>query len=137
MTPDVSEDTNRYGCEECWPSSDPTAAWIATGRLRCEAEVADRAHYHTRIVVCDVCSQQFLKAFYEEVDFDDGDDEQFMVVAPITPAEADTLLFRDDGEGDWLAVGKNRRVVRKDCPKGDPDGVIRWGDGYYLKPDDE
>ncbi len=136
MTPQVSDDTNRYGCPECWPS-DATAAWKATGRLRCETEVSDSSHFHERILVCDACSQKFLKAFYEEVDFEDGDDPQYLVVVPITPAEEDTLLFRDDGAGDLFAVGKNRRVVRRDCPKGDPGGVISWGYGYQLKPDDD
>jgi hypothetical protein len=137
MTPEIPEDSIRYGCPECWPSSDATAAWNATGRLRFVVEVSDRSHFHQRILVCEACSQKFLRTFYEEVDFEDGDDPQYLVVVPITPAEEDTLLFRDEGVGDRFAVGKNRRVVRKDSPKGDPDGVIRWGYGYRLKPDDD
>jgi len=136
MTDGSSAENTGYGCPECWPA-DAHSAWAATCRLPFEAEVVDAAHFHLRIHVCRVCSQKFLKSFYEEIDWEDGDDPQFFAVVPITPAEEDVIFARGDGDGDFLSVGKDRHVVRKDCPKGDPDGVIRWSFGFRLRPEHE
>ncbi len=130
-----ADDVSQFGCAKCW-SADAQTAWNLTWGLRRDIEVLDGAHLHQNIVVCDACSQKFLKTFYEEIDWEDGDDPQYLTVFPITTAEEDALLFRGDGSLEFTDVGKDRWVVRKDCPKGDPDGVIRWGYGYRLKPDD-
>ncbi|MGH9425939.1 MAG: hypothetical protein ACRD2L_06520, partial [Terriglobia bacterium] len=62
-----------FGCERCCPSSADAAR---AASLTCEADLVDEPHFSIKILVCPSCSQRFLYAFTETINWEGGNDMQ-------------------------------------------------------------
>jgi hypothetical protein len=116
-----------FGCERCWPAS-ADAAWEARAGLDSEQELIDESHLHVTIRACRSCSQRFVSIFNETVDWVDGDDPQYWTLLPVTAAEAANLTAQGGSvtEMGLNALGRGRRCLRHDHPKGAPARSY-WG----------
>ena len=126
----------RFGCERCWPSA-AAAAWEARGTLSQVAELVDQSHFQVMILGCSHCTQRFLSAFAETIDWADGDDPQSCTLLPLTDAEAADLLRRRDSltEFELGLLGSGRRCLRSDFPKSAGPRIF-WGTGNPIGPHD-
>ena len=87
------------------------------------------------ILTCDRCSQRFVSVFAETVDWVDGEDPWSLV--PVTEAEAARLIAQADSttENELLALGPERRCLRRDNPKG-AEPRAYWVTGMRIGPHD-
>ena len=117
------------GCDRCWPPT-AEAAWEARALLSCAAMPVDESHYIVSILECPSCTQRFVSAFSEMVDWTGGDDAQFWTLMPITAAEAVGLVQQGASltEAKLAALGPGRRALRRDYPTGG-EPRIYWGTG--------
>ena len=121
-----------FGCAQCWPPA-ADAAWAAPGARTRVAELIDESHFAVSILACPRCSQRFVKIFTESIDWADGDDPQYWTLMPITAAEAADLARQQSSlkEADLNALGRGRRSLRRDCPKGVTQSIY-WGTGIHV-----
>jgi hypothetical protein len=125
-----------FGCEHCWPSA-ADAAWAARGTLAHVQELIDESHLHVMILACTRCSQRFVSVFTETIDWQDGDDPQHWALLPLTPTEAVYLILQGPSliEAELAALGRGRRCLRHDHPKG-AAAQSSWGTGLSVGPHD-
>jgi hypothetical protein len=120
-----------FGCGHCWPPA-AEAAWEARGALTHVRDLADGMHFHVMILTCPHCAQRFVSVFTEEIDWQDGDDSQYWTLLPITGTEALDLQKHDVLlEKKLNALGRGRRSLRRDYPKGTEPRIF-WGTGIFL-----
>ena len=110
-----------FGCAACWPP-DAESAQAARARLSLIAVLIDESHFHVMILGCDRCGQQFISIFTEMVDWADGEDPQYWTLLPLRPPEASALITRGAAltENEINALGRERKCLQYDCPKGTP-----------------
>ena len=116
-----------FGCEVCWPS-EAEAAYLASRGLSRVAELVDESHCHVTIRACEKCGLNFVSVFTETIDWSDGDDSQYWTLFPIEASEAADLISREGSvtEGAINALGKARKCLQHDHPKGKPTRTS-WG----------
>ena len=92
--------------------------------------LVDESHYIVSILVCPSCTQRFVSAFSETVDWTGGDDSQYWTLMPITAAEAVDLVQQGDSltEAKLAALGPGRQALRRDYPTGQAPHIY-WGTG--------
>ncbi len=82
---------------------------------------SEDSHFSRRLFKCKQCGQLYLKEFYEEIDWVDGDDPQYLTYIPVeNQKEAETINQVDLWEFQTFSPRINR-----DWPKGKPK-TIRW-----------
>jgi hypothetical protein len=98
-----------------------------------EGDLIEESHFSVRIRVCPACKQRFLSVFTETIDWDDGDDPQYLTVLPLTAAEAAELILQasDLTEATLDALGTGRKSLHYDHPKG-REARIYWGMGIMV-----
>jgi hypothetical protein len=101
-----------------------------------ECRVVDESHFHVIILLCQQCSQRFVSVFAETIDWLDGEDPQFWTLLPITGDEA-VVVMQSYGNVETVlsTLGKNRRSLRHDFPKGE-DAKNYWSFGIPADPHD-
>ncbi len=77
---------------------------------------SEESHHSRRLVRCKECGQLYLKEFFEEIDWVDGDDPQYVTYIPVRDErEAEEI----DKVGIWEFQTFSPRINR-DYPKGKP-----------------
>ncbi len=123
-----------FGCAQCWPWI-AAKAWNARKKLILEYEVIDESHFHVMILACKHCSQRFVSVFSEEMDLIDGEDPQYWVLLPITTNEVGQLKHPKVKEAALYRLGKERRSLSHDWPKGEKKHSY-WGYGIPFRRHD-
>ncbi len=125
-----------FGCHVCWPT-DAEAAHAASRGLKTVAQLIDESHYHVTIRACHQCGQAFLAVFTETIDWTEGEDPQYWTLLPIQSEEARDLISQGEtvSEAAINSLGKGRRCLQHDYPKGKPPRTI-WGLGFFVGPHD-
>jgi len=115
-----------FGCEHCWPPA-AEAAWAARNALNHVATLFYEPHFHVMILACPRCSQRFLSAFTETIDWVNGDDAQSWTLLPLTEAEAADLVQQGDSltETALHGLGSDRRSLQRSRPIGTGE-QIAW-----------
>jgi len=128
----MSEVTEGFGCEQCWPPSSD-AAWQARSTLTSAAELIDESHFHVMILACPACAQRFVSIFTEMIDWANGDDAQYWQLMPITEIEAGNLIAQKDSLNETIldALGAGRRSLHRDYPSGKEPEII-WRTGISV-----
>lgn len=81
----------------------------------------EESHIFRYILKCKICGQLYFFEFYEEIDWEKGDDPQYVTYIPVkTAEEADILNTKSSME--LLGVGPR---LQHDSGKGNTDEV-RW-----------
>jgi hypothetical protein len=82
---------------------------------------SEDSHFSRRLIKCKQCNQLYLKEFYEEIDWIDGEDPQYLTYIPVeSQEEADAI----NQVGLWEFQTFSPRINR-DWPKSKPK-TIRW-----------
>ncbi len=128
--------TQEFGCDLCWPA-DTWAAWAARGGLTRLEELIDESHFIVSILACPRCNQRYVSIFTETIDWEGGNDPQYWTLLPITEVEAWGLIHQGASldEMSLNALGRERRCLRREHPKGEPPRVF-WGSGIRVGPHD-
>lgn len=77
------------------------------------------SHESRTIVRCSECGQLYLKDFYEEVDWVDGDDPQYWTYIPVDSKEEAEVLNKKNRFELQSVIPK----LNRDYPKGEPSRV--------------
>ncbi len=126
-----------FGCECCFQAPAAEAA-EARNRLRPLATLVDESHLGIRLVSCPDCGQIGASVFTETVDWVDSDDPQAVSLLPLTAEEVRRL----EAAGDALVpdlieeIGRGRRYLLVDMPKGEPTRVEWVLSGFWIHPHD-
>jgi hypothetical protein len=120
---------NTFGCSACYGDDPQTVR----DHLRTSAggpPIVDDSHFIVRIVRCRACSQGFIYIFTEFIDWEDGNDPQYVTLMPVTGVEAaaftdGTLPVQEAG-----ALGKDRRHLVDDWPASG-GRRLRWATGTF------
>ena len=122
-----------FGCGGCWPSR-ADAAWEARALLSLAAVLVDESHYIVRILECPNCTQRFISAFSETIDWSGGDDSQFWTLMPITAPEAADLARQGESltEAKLAGLATTRRSLRRDYPTAAAPRIY-WGTGAQSR----
>ena len=127
----MDESPQVFGCPAFWPP-DADAAWSSFNSLSIDHEFVDESHFMVKLRSCRKCSQQFVSAFSETVDWSDGDDPQFWSSVPVTPAESKVLLEAGESAVEKAcATTAARRSLCHDHPKG-PARKTYWSKGLVI-----
>jgi hypothetical protein len=118
-----------FGCRVCWPEN-ADSAWAARGSWIVERWLADDSHFRVVVLGCAICSQRFVSAFMETVDWDDGEDPMYWSIIPVSNSEAQDLT-RDN----FHQFGSGRRSLFRAFPKGESIET-RWATGVVMMPHD-
>lgn len=105
--------------------------------LTCEADLIAESHFHVLIRACPRCSQKFVSVFTETIDWEDGEDPQYWTLLPLTTTEAADLVQQGSSlsEATLNALGRGRKCLRHDYPKGEPPHSY-WGTGIAIRHHD-
>lgn len=135
MTPE-NQSTENFGCKRCWPAG-AEAAWEERRGHSNVTDLIDESHLHIMILECSTCSQRFVSVFTEMIDWVDGDDSQYWILLPLTPAEGTSLIDQRASltQSTFATLGPDRRCLRRDHPKGEKPAVY-WGRGLFVGPHD-
>jgi hypothetical protein len=98
--------------------------FVAAAKDRFEAvEVfVDESHFSRTLVKCRECGQLYFSQFYEEVDWDDGDDPQYSTYVPVAAPEQIAALKQSSIFEVWLYSPR----LQYDFPKGAKAPTVRW-----------
>lgn len=133
MNDSMTDITELYGCERCFPEDAEQAAtcWYKAATI---AELVAESHFSIKIRRCAECRQQFITVFAELIDWDNGEDPQECSVVPINDLEAARLLKiggeRALHEMLW-ALAPTRRSLHIRWPSGDRKSA-RWATGVII-----
>jgi len=73
------------------------------------------SHFSRELLKCRECGQLYFREFYEEIDWEGGEDPQYITYIPVTsPEEAEPLR-----EMDKLQLLEIRPRLQSDWPKGE------------------
>jgi hypothetical protein len=97
------------------------------------ADLIDESHFSVRIQACPTCGQRFLSVFTETIDWQDGDDDQYWSVLPITMAEGQALDDQNaaTSETQLPQLAPQRRSLSYDSPTGKAPRVY-WHTGVVV-----
>jgi hypothetical protein len=131
--PDSSPLAGQTGCPRCWPG-DPALAWEGRRGLALVHELVDESHFRITLRACPACSQHFIAAFVEDVDWADGDDPQYWSMMPLRMEESIRLVVLPAAEliRQLGLLSTDRRCLHRNAPKGAPASVA-WRDGLRLE----
>lgn len=129
----MTEATSDFGCSRCWPDT-PEAAWAARLEHERVAHLIAESHFVVSILRCLACDQHFVSIFTETIDWEGGNDPQYVTVMPLTNEEAARLLnLRDQlGEADLNALPSERRSLSQNWPEYAKESALTWGRGVYV-----
>lgn len=82
----------------------------------------DESHWRQYLLKCRECGQLYFFEFYEEVDWQDGDDPQFCTWVPIASEQDMGALVKAEP----LGVRQHRPRLHKDWPKGMVKPDVFW-----------
>ena len=85
-------------------------------------QYVNESHFGQCLLKCNECSQLYFFAFYEKVDWDDGDDAQYWTYVPVDTI-GEVEQFRSLGPLGLLAVVPR---LQKDFPKGATEPKVYW-----------
>ena len=94
-------------------------------RFELVEEITKSSHHWRYLLACRACGQRYFFEFYEEVDWQDGDDPSWMTYVPILSDEDLGHLTRQPPRA--LAMSGRERLCI-DHPKGGPK-TIAWVTG--------
>jgi hypothetical protein len=128
--------SHAFGCRKCQPDSAEEAAETARG-FEFVKRLIDESHYIVSILRCPHCAQAYLSVFTETIDWTDGEDPQYRTLLPIEAQEQEALVREGEDlrESTLNALGRERRSLRIDFPKGAPKRMF-WGLGLFVGPHD-
>ena len=84
---------------------------------------SEDAHFSRRLIKCKQCGQLYLKEFYEEIDWVDGEDPQYLTFIPVRSKEDAEEINK---VGLWELQTFSPRINR-DYPKGKPKRIYWVG----------
>lgn len=120
-----------FGCPFCYGEEAGTAS-INHRAAKATHVIIDDSHFIVTLPKCPECGQRFLRIFTEFVDWQGGDDAQYIDVLPITEEEAERIV--QDGEEVSLqylgSLGANRRRLQMDWPSGG-QRRLHWVTGTF------
>ena len=121
------QEPRAFGCPQCF-GDDAAAAW--DHKLQSRITLIDEYHFDVALRLCPACGQQFVCIFTEFVDWADGDDPQYCDRLPLTDSVADALAAQGTAVDlkQIEELGRNRRRLKMDHPKGQPRRVA-WANG--------
>ena len=80
------------------------------------------SHFFRCLAQCKECGQLYFKEFYEEIDWIDGDDPQYVTYVPVkTAAEIEKLK-----KANIFEIMLFQPCLRKDYPKGADKPKVYW-----------
>jgi|GEM_PF-881379 len=82
---------------------------------------SEDSHFSRRLIKCKQCDQLYLKEFYEEIDWVDGEDPQYLTYIPVESQKEAEIINQVDL---WEFQAFSPRINR-DWPKG-KQKTIRW-----------
>ena len=119
------------GCEKCF-QADAEAMDKARVKFARIARLVDESHFDISILACPACGQHWVSIFTEWIDWQDGDDPQYISELPVTEKESKMLIAGGkEIEKKVELLGRKRRHLRVDHPKGGPRR-IGWSDFALL-----
>ena len=83
---------------------------------------ADESHFWRYLLRCRECGQQYFFEFYEQIDWEGGDDPQYSTYVPVETDAEITLLKATAPFGLLDFVPR----LHKDFPKGAKEPAARW-----------
>lgn len=120
------------GCSQCY-QADAQAMGRTWYHFQAIARLVDESHFGIQILACPTCGLRWVSIFTERIDWQDGDDPQCSDLLPVTTGESQKLI--DLGEtavGLIESIGKDRRFLRDDHPKGAPRRTTWVNGGLYI-----
>ncbi len=107
-----------FGCRDCFQADAETVARARRGFVSI-ARLVGESHFGVSIFACPACGQRCVSIFTEMIDWEGGDDPQYVSVLPVTVQESEMLLASGD---DLIAriesLGRDRQFLQVDYPKG-------------------
>jgi hypothetical protein len=91
-------------------------------RFECLETYEDDSHWSRCLLKCRECGQRYFYEFYEQIDWVDGDDPQYVTYIPVESAE-DIEALKQTSELGLLRFGPR---LQKDWPKGATEAKIHW-----------
>jgi len=82
----------------------------------------DESHFSRCLVQCRGCGQLYFKEFYEEIDWIDGDDPQYVTYVPVKTADEIKKLK----ETNIFEIMLFQSCLRYDYPKGADEPKVYW-----------
>jgi hypothetical protein len=79
---------------QCVLWEQPNLVTTPRGRFETVETYEDDSHLRRALVKCRECGQLYFYEFYEQVDWDDGDDAQYSTYIPV-PARDEALRMKD------------------------------------------
>lgn len=120
-----------FGCSECW-ALEAEAAWVLITKTPIINRLIDESHYIVSVRRCDSCNQEYLQITTETIDWQDGEDPIYRTVLPISGEERENLTNgRSLSKAFLESIGKDRRSLKYDWPKGTPKSIY-WGVGVLV-----
>jgi hypothetical protein len=121
----------QFGCPLCY-GEDPEIVSTNHHAVRSTDGIIAESHFMVSLNRCPECGQRFLRVFTEFVDWQGGDDAQYVDVVPITEEEAAAIVRQgEDVDLRYLRdVGTGRRRLSIDWPSNRPRR-IGWRAGVF------
>lgn len=82
----------------------------------------DESHFSRWLVQCKECGQLYFKEFYEEIDWIDGDDPQYVTYVPVKNEDEIEKLKKTN----IFEIMLFQPCLRKDYPKGAEKPKVYW-----------
>ncbi|GAB3903230.1 hypothetical protein GCM10029964_094860 [Kibdelosporangium lantanae] len=122
----------QFGCPLCYGEDAETVSTNHSSFPGTDS-IVNESHFVVAIRECTGCGQRFLRIFTEFVDWEGGDDPQYVDILPITEEELAEIVRQ--GEGVDLrylgGLGAGRRRLRMDWPSGGRR-LVGWGTGAFT-----
>lgn len=83
----------------------------------------DSSHFDRALIKCTQCNQLYFYEFYEEIDWEDGDDPQYITLIPVE-SEQEADLINSYSPLELLMLSPR---LCKDSPKGKETSVYWFG----------
>lgn len=120
-----------FGCGACC-DDDAEAAWRhLSSRADGDPPIVRESHFSAQIVRCRDCGQAFIRLFTEFIDWNGGDDPQYVTLMPVTGEEAAAFTDGSVSVFDAGPLGAGRRHLNSDWPSG-TERRLRWADGPFM-----
>ncbi len=121
-----------FGCASCYGTDAETVlAYYQSGGLEIDERLSDDSHFGVTIRHCTRCQQSFLFVFTELVDWQGGEDDQYVDVVPISASEMAELLQRSSDLPFLGSLGVGRRRLSTAWPRG-AEKTIEWRTGAFA-----
>jgi hypothetical protein len=100
----------------------PELVAAAKDRFEPVETFVDDSHFHRALLKCRECGQLYFSQFYEEVDWDDGDDAQYTTYVPVATREQIAALKQSSMFDVWLYSPR----LQRDYPSGAKAATVGW-----------